>query len=67
MSTTDQVAEERQRYMASARTSRDWLHYVTTVEHLRKVTMEPPWRGVHQHRPEGPSTLSTTQVRSQAG
>ena len=44
MSTIEQIAEQRRRYMASAKTSRDWFDYVTAVEHLRKLPPGKPGR-----------------------
>jgi hypothetical protein len=43
MSTSQQVAEQRRRYLASAHTRRDWFDYVTAVERLRKVPSEQSW------------------------
>jgi len=36
MSTIDMIAMERRRYLASPRSARDWLVYVTAVERLRR-------------------------------
>jgi hypothetical protein len=43
MSTIEQIAEQRRRYMASAKTSRDWFDYVTAVERLRKLPPGQAW------------------------
>jgi hypothetical protein len=43
MSTIEQIAEQRRRYIASAKTSRDWFDYVTAVERLRKVPPGQAW------------------------
>jgi hypothetical protein len=55
MSTIEQIAEQRRRYMASAKTSRDWFDYVTAVERLRK---QPPGRACPDKQRNGghPST-----------
>jgi hypothetical protein len=36
MTTIDQIAQERRRFLASPRTARDWLAYVTAIERLRR-------------------------------
>jgi hypothetical protein len=43
MSSIDEIAEQRRRYMASAKTSRDWFDYVTAVERLRKLAPGRTW------------------------
>jgi hypothetical protein len=35
MTTLDLIAEERRRYMSSAKSHMDWFRYVTAVERLR--------------------------------
>ncbi len=40
MSTIDLIALERQRYLSSGQTKRDWFRYVTTVERLRREREE---------------------------
>ncbi len=41
MSTSDLVAFERRRYLASAHTRLDWFHYITAVERLRSQPEDP--------------------------
>jgi hypothetical protein len=40
MTIADLIAEQRRLYLSSARTRRDWFHYVTTVERLRRLNKE---------------------------
>jgi hypothetical protein len=41
MSTSDLIALERQRFLASAHTRLDWFHYITAVERLRTQPENP--------------------------
>ena len=36
MTTSERIAEARARYLASARTRRDWMDYLNTVEPLEE-------------------------------
>jgi hypothetical protein len=41
MSTSDLIAFERRRYLASAHTRLDWFHYICAVERLRSQPQQP--------------------------
>jgi hypothetical protein len=41
MSTSDAIAFERRRYLASAHTRLDWFHYIAAVERLRRQPEDP--------------------------
>jgi hypothetical protein len=48
MTIIDPIAEERRRYLSSARTKQDWFRYVTAVERLRKLALQQSQRGDEQ-------------------
>ena len=41
MSTSDLIAFERRRYLASTHTRLDWFHYICAVERLRSLPHRP--------------------------